>query len=315
MYGDLVYDVRDMFLVQQSLHDMVQFKRDVHSSKGRGDFLPGVRHKDDLTYGEYIKYFQEHDNLEDAHVLGLHHNASIQVALPKADAFLRYLTVVLEPSMPLDSGRKSVAAASDSLHELLEQIPINFVLDSIRDDVQNLGAMLEPLGYILLQEATRMNMVLDTIRPELRALQASLNGLTNISDRMERLLEAIMSNKVPASWLNVAHDAPYGLSKWFIDLLNRVAFLETWKEVLKEGKAAPLSIWLPGLFNACALMRCAKQMYLRANPSVASWEDLDVCGAVTVWPSESSLEMMADPDAIPTDGLLVHGLFLEVCID
>jgi dynein heavy chain len=315
MYGDLVHDVRDMFLVQQSLHDMVQFKRDVNASKGRGDFLPGVRYKDDLTYGEYIKYFQEHDNLENANVLGLHHNASIQVALPKADAFLRYLAVVLEPSMPLDSGRKSVAAASDSLHELLEQLPINFVLDSIRDDVQNLGAMLEPLGYILLQEATRMNMVLDTIRPELRALQASLNGRTNISDHMERLLEAIMSNEVPASWLNVAHDALYGLSKWFIDLLSRVAFLETWKEGLKEGKAAPLSIWLPGLFNPRALMRCAKQMYLRANPSVASWEDLDVCGAVTVWPSESSLEMMADPDAIPTDGLLVHGLFLEVCID
>ena len=316
VYGDMVHDVRDMALVRQSLHDMVQLKRDIQASKIRTDLLlPGVRHKDELTYGEYIKYFEAHDNLEDANVIGLHHNASIQVALPKADSFMQCLASVLEPSAPVDSGRKSVAAASDTLHELLEQLPINFVLDSIRDDVQNLGAVLEPLGYILLQEGTRMNLVLDTIRPELQALKASLHGQSNISDRMERLLEAIMSNEVPASWLAVAHDAPHALSKWFIDLLHRATFLESWKDLLKEGKAAPPSIWLPGLFNPLALMTAAKQMFLRANPLAGLWEDLDVCGTVSVWPSESELVMMADSDELPRDGLFVHGLVLEVRID
>jgi dynein heavy chain len=265
--------------------------------------------------------FQNNNHLEDTNVVGLSHNAPMLFALPEADRFIGYLTAVLIPGATLNSGGKSVAAAWDSIHELLEQLPNNFVLDSIREDVQQLGSLHEPLGYVLLQEVVQMNVIIDIMRRDLSDLKSSLNGHCNISDKMEELLEVLMNKQVPASWLAEAHDSRHGLSKWYIHLLRRVKFLDSWNECLKEGKPSPPSVWLPGLLNPYALVTSVKQMHIRAETQVYThleydldettpWEKLHLLGTITQWHSESDLAHV-DPADLPQEGLLVHGLVLE----
>jgi dynein heavy chain len=257
IYGAQMEEESDLRLVRQTVYDLLH-----RENFKKAELLPGMRAKDEMTYGEYMEYITGSEHLEDTNVVGLHSNASIFVSLPEADSFLDSLNAVLSPQSSLDSGQKSVAAASDSLHELIEQLPINFNTESIRDDVQKLGAQREPLGYMLLHEATRLNVVFDTVRREMLALQSAMKGLCNMSDQMEELLAAIRCNQVPPGWLAVgrlsenrvdstsyllrrmlaeqllihsnpcnisAHDARFGLSRWFIDLLQRVDFIEAWK--------------------------------------------------------------------------------------
>ena len=158
-----------------------------------------------------------------------------------------------------------------------------------------------------------MNALFDLVRHELSSLQSSLKGHSDISDQMEALLQAIMSNLVPSSWCAVGHDSAKGLAKWFIVLLNRVTMLDSWKDRVKEGFAAPLSVWMPGLLNPYSLMNACKQTYLRANPAVTAWHKLDITGSVTVWNTEQDLANFAetDPHNLPREGLLVHGFVLE----
>ena len=188
----------DLRLIRQTLHDMLS-----RENFKKAELLPGMRTKDEMTYGEYMEYIEGNNGLEDVNVVGLHHNASIFNSLPMAQSFLHGLAHVLSPQSSLGVGQVSVAAATDTLNELLEQLPINFDETSIRDDVQKLGAQREPLGYVLLQQAIRMNTMFEVVRRGMTALQAAINGQCDMTDQMQELLGALVRNEVPAAWLAV----------------------------------------------------------------------------------------------------------------
>jgi dynein heavy chain len=309
IYGTLVDDVNDMQLIRQSLYDFL-YRRD-----RKADILPGLRCKEELTYGEYIEYIRNHATTEDANVLGIHRNAPIVIELPAADTCICLLTGMLSPSATTDSGRKSVAAASDSINELLEQLPVNFSVDSIRDDVQRLGALHEPLGYVLLQEVKRINLIFDLVRQTGLVLQAALNGSCDMSRHLEKMLEDVQSNLVPSSWQSVSHDGRHGLGRWFLSLLKRHEALNVWKDCLKEDQAMSLSVWLAGLYSPFSLLYSIKQMFLRANPMGVTSEKLVLYGSVTSWTSPADLEDASEEDqqfgSGGGSGLYVHGLVLE----
>ena len=172
----IIKDYHDMRIACQSIHDVI-----VRGDNKKSEILPGVRNKDDMTYGEYIQYIRDSDALDDIAVMGIHRNVQMDFALQDADKMVSCLATVLNPDrnwhnhFAIGRGRgnllKSVGEACDNISELLEQLPINFEVPNVRDEIQKLGALQKPLGYVLLQEVTRLNRVFDLVRSTLDAIQ------------------------------------------------------------------------------------------------------------------------------------------------
>ena len=176
IYGSIITNYHDMRIACQSIHDVI-----VRGDNKKSEILPGVRNKDDMTYGEYIQYIRDSDALDDIAVMGIHRNVQMNFALQDADKMVSCLATVLNPDrnwhnhFAIGRGRgnllKSVGEACDNISELLEQLPINFEVPNVRDEIQKLGALQKPLGYVLLQEVTRLNRVFDLVRSTLDAIQ------------------------------------------------------------------------------------------------------------------------------------------------
>lgn len=55
-----------------------------------------------------------------------------------------------------------------------------------------------------------------------------LQGELTISSDMEKLMESLFMDHVPASWSNLAYPSLLGLAAWFSDLCLRLTELENW---------------------------------------------------------------------------------------
>ena len=145
------------------------------------------------------------------------------------------------------------------------------------------------------------------MRRSLVELRKGLDGQLGMSEPMEDLAAALALNQVPGrnpfakcSWERLAWPSRRGLTAWFADLLRRAEQLTRWSATL----AAPVSLWLPGLFNPMAFLTAIMQVTARSTG-----QPLD---NMTI---ETSVTTLAGPDeatAYPAGGgMFVHGLFIE----
>ena len=152
-----------------------------------------------------------------------------------------------------DSGGGSIVTSA--MNDLLERLPANFVLVTIKLAAEPmLKELTAPYVIVCLQECTRMNTLLDSMRKTLIELDKGLKGQLNMSQGMEDLATAFILNQVPGrnpfslvSWEKLAWWSNKGLQTWFADLLLRCQQLEDW---VNADLKLPFSIWLPGLFTS-----------------------------------------------------------------
>ena len=159
-----------------------------------------------------------------------------------------------------------------------------------------------PFVVCALQEAMRMTDLLVFMKRSLEELTLGLDGALNMSPAMEEVQMGIYKNSVPPSWMkqmSTRVQEVYSLSRWYRDVQERHAQLDKWTTRNIEH---PKTVWLPGLFNAKALITAVQQVYARANQL-----PLDVMGFMT----EVTKLSPGDITEYAEKGAYIHGLTME----
>ncbi|KAL4552567.1 hypothetical protein Ndes2526B_g02495 [Nannochloris sp. 'desiccata'] len=237
-------------------------------------------------------------------LFGLHANADLTFrALQVAEA-----VAVIEGTMPKDgtagSGGISREESVDLVVEgLVPKLPAIFKPEDTEEALKKLsGGATGPLNIHLRQEIERLNKVVAVVAETLRMLRLAIAGTIAMGDDVLASLEAVHAGRPPAAWLKISWESPT-LGSWFQGLLSRHAQLHAW---LNLGR--PKSFWLPGFFNPQGFLTAVKQEVTRKH-AADGWALDDV---VMV----SEVTRLLDPGAVregPTEGVFIHGLFLEGC--
>lgn len=191
-------------------------------------------------------------------------------------------------------------SSSDTLVELLDQLPTNFSFGDLGPDVGE-----TPYTAVFLQEGERMNALMTCMRSSLQELQQGLKGIVNITDSMRATHASLAANTVPVEWTRLAYPSMKPLSAWFIDLLLRIEQVARWRETLR----LPSSIWISGFFRPHALFAAARQTHSRKIAVPISEIELQYEVTPYTWEGVTHADVEAEDGS--KQGIFVHGLFLQ----
>ncbi|KDO33800.1 hypothetical protein SPRG_01679 [Saprolegnia parasitica CBS 223.65] len=305
MYGGHITDFWDRLTNRTYLGTL--FTEDALRGK---DIMPGLSPPDPylFTYSKYAHYIAHELPQETPLLFGLHPNTEIQTMTTACDDLLFQLTLTGGALLGISASTASASPATSAaalVMSLLQRLPEPFNLSELNDEAAPLLEQSHPMApyvVVALQECTRMNALLSVLHRSLSELAKGLNGLLNMSEAMEELLEALSLQQVPGrnplhscSWERYAYPSRKSLAAWYSDLLDRAAFLSCW--VLASDWALPASMWLSGLFNPASFLTAVKQVTARATQ-----QPLDSMTIETHFVSVASTS---------SKGAFVHGLFLE----
>lgn len=166
----------------------------------------------------------------------------------------------------------------------------------------NLRVPLEertPYTVVAYQETERMNKLISVLRASLKELRLGLKGELTITEAMEKLSDAIFLDKVPTVWETKAYPSTKTLGSWYVDLLERIKFLDAWA----TDFSMPPSVWLGGLFNPQSFLTAIMQQTARKN----EWP-LDKMALHCEVMKKYNKEDFTTP---PREGSYLHGMFME----
>uniref|UniRef100_A0A0K8SMG0 Dynein heavy chain C-terminal domain-containing protein n=1 Tax=Lygus hesperus TaxID=30085 RepID=A0A0K8SMG0_LYGHE len=137
-----------------------------------------------------------------------------------------------------------------------------------------------------------------------------------MSDALEGVYNAFLTNTIPKIWAKVCYPSLKSLGSWTRDLELRIDFIDTW---LKYG--LPQSFWLSGFFFPQGFMTGVLQTHARkydlpidqlkvdfeVRPTTLAQEE------IYTQHKEAGKEVLECYKGLrqPEDGVLVHGLFLD----
>src|SRR5690348_15700968 len=90
---------------------------------------------------------------------------------------------------------------------------------------------------------SRFNRLLTVMRNSLIQIKKAIKGFIVMSEELDSMYVSIQNGQVPKNWEKVAYPSLKPLTSWFKDLIERVAFMQSW---LINGP--PNSFWLSGFF-------------------------------------------------------------------
>ncbi|GFR40055.1 hypothetical protein Agub_g593 [Astrephomene gubernaculifera] len=185
-------------------------------------------------------------------------------------------------------GLRSLAA------ELSAKLPPDFDLEAAARKFP--VTYLDSMNTVLVQELGRVNVLLQVIRVSLEELGRALLGEVVMSGELERVAHALGAGKVPELWLAKSFPSLKPLGPYVKELLERVAFFDTW---LNNGP--PVVFWISGFFFTQAFLTGAKQNFARKHHVPIDLIDFQhlVCDGPD------------DVAAAPEDGVLCSGMFME----
>jgi dynein heavy chain len=102
----------------------------------------------------------------------------------------------------------------------IEDINIKGMIFSV-DEIKNKmdADQKGPYQNVFLQEIEYMTILLTEISRSIDEIDQGMKGLLTISEKMEQTMDALVLNKVPAAWANLAYPTRRGLEGWIVNLL------------------------------------------------------------------------------------------------
>ncbi|KAL6747291.1 flagellar outer dynein arm heavy chain beta [Haematococcus lacustris] len=249
-----------------------------------------------LNHKQVLEYVDELMPPETPLAFGLHPNAEIGFKLREAETFCNSLVQLQPREAGGEGGMSMEEKAKMVLDDLVERLPDQFDMEDIRGRVDE----YTPYVMVAIQESERMNTLLAEMKRSLAELDLGLKGDLTMTEPMERLMKALATDTVPASWRNLAYPSLRPLGSWLQNLLQRVQQLVEWTADL----GVPKVVWLSGLFNPQSFLTAVMQTTARRN----DWP-LDK----TVVLTEVTKKQPDQIDAPSRDGAFIHGLTLEGC--
>lgn len=154
------------------------------------------------------------------------------------------------------------------------------------------------LTTVLIQEIEKFNKMLKVMRTSLLDIEKAIHGFIVMSEILDEMFLCFQNNQVPKNWAKVSYPSLKPLSSWYIDLIERVLFMDDW---LKNG--TPRSFWISGLFFPQGFMTGVLQTHARKEKIAI--DKLQFSFAIL------EAETIDEIDEGPEDGVYVHGFYMD----
>ena len=251
-----------------------------------------------LTYDKIVDHIDDTLKTESPAAFGLHPNAEIGFRTQLSESLLK---VILDMSTSDDSaggdGQNNQMVAEIVLQDILEMFrDLNFDLDAIAQSLEEIG----PFQNVVLQECERTNLLLGEISRSLIELDLGFKGELSMSDTMEDLANALLLDRVPKLWENLAYPSMRSLASWLADFQNRIAQVTEWSGSPGD---TPVVTWISGLFNPQSFLTAVMQTAAQAHGM-----ELDKLTLLTDVTKKLAAEEMS---SAAKDGTYITGLYLE----
>ncbi|XP_017121821.1 dynein heavy chain 6, axonemal [Drosophila elegans] len=270
------------------------------------------------TLLEYTAYVQGFPVLEDPEIFGMNQNANI-VFQTKETAFFISTLLLGQPRSAADEGQ---AAENEICQQTITRIQKALATKIKREPIHDTLSMLDSKGQVpsltivLMQEIDRFNIALGIIHDSMTNLSKAIKGLVVMSEELENVFKALLSNQVPASWAKRCFLSIKPLPSYIADFQRRIDFIQQWAE-----NGAPRSYWISGFFFPQSFLTGVLQTYARRRvlPIDSLKIDFDVFEKELIQQDFFEMHMndMNDQKLYgnlqeSTDAVInVHGIFIE----
>lgn len=278
--------------------------------------------------------------VEDApEIFGMHENANL-VYQTKETQFVVDTIVEGQPRATGGAGGASGASQNDAIvRGMIEQIGTALIV-KINSDQPYAGQMqldargrMPSLTTVLLQETDRFNRLLGIVHDSLVQLERAIRGFVVMSEALEAVYAALLTNRVPALWARTGFLSTKSLADWVYDFQLRCDYVQTW---MRRG--LPPSTWLSGLFFPQSFLTGTLQTHARrtGQPIDALLLDFEVLPQTLLQSEIYEARAHGEPEVTdvlvvilqrnnyatqgaklykfvqpPASGVVVHGLFVE----
>lgn len=157
--------------------------------------------------------------------------------------------------------------------------------------------LLSSLSTVLLQEVERFNKLLKVMSSSLTDLVKAIQGLIVMSEQLDTMYNCLTNGVVPPNWEKYAYPSLKPFATWFIDLIERVAFMREW---LTQGE--PACFWISGFFFPQGFLTGCLQTHARKE--VIPIDKLNFAFRVL---EDDYTQIDRGPDT----GVYLYGLYLD----
>ncbi|XP_044147017.1 dynein axonemal heavy chain 8 [Bufo gargarizans] len=259
-------------------------------------FYNGYKIPQYKTVDQYLNYIQSLPAVDSPQVFGLHPNADITYQSNAAASILEAIAKIQPQESRRGVGESREAIVYRIAEEMLEKLPPDYGPHEAKSQLEKTEA-LSPMNIFLHQEIHRMQKVISIVRSSLSDLKLAIDGTIIMSESLRDVLDDVYSTRVPNVWRKASW-ASATLGFWFTELLERSRQFTSW---IYEGR--PNVFWMTGFFNPKGFLTAVRQEAAREHRGWA----LD---SVTVQ-NVVLKHMKEEIPAPPSDGVYIHGLFLE----
>ena len=296
-YGGRVTDDLDIRCLMSMLDIVLTPKilEDDYKFSDSGIFYP-PNDGNKKTYTDYIDGLPLKDEPE---VFGMHLNTNINFQLQESERIVR--TVLnIQPRVSTAAGGKSPdELIMEKCAEIQEQLPeLLNIKEGKKEMFKTDGKGLLPsLSTVITQEIERFNKLLQVMGTTLTALVKAIQGFIVMSEELDTMYNALSIGIVPPNWEKVAYPSLKPFATWFLDLIERVQFMEKW---LTHGE--PPCFWMSGFFFPQGFMTGVLQTHARKEQIAIdklnfSFKILD--------------EEFSQLEESPESGVYIYGLYFD----
>lgn len=249
----------------------------------------------------YVDYIDKLPMEDDPEIFGMHENANIASQMQETQQILKTCLSIQPRTGGGGGGKSPDEVATELAQEIYGKLPKELELEDAGPNTFVMrGEHMDSLATVLSQEMVRYNKLTVKMKTSLIDLQRAIKGEVLMSDELDKMFTKLVMNIVPENWEAVAFPSLKPLASWVKDLQARLVFMRDW---LENGQ--PGVFWMSGFFFPQGFMTGTLQNHARKYSQAIdtlgfTYEFLDV-----EHPEE------VPKKKVPTDGVLVNGLFMD----